>query len=64
MLKVTKWIESHFDNLCGSDSCVKDKPCLDTMQTEAIQKLKDGRQFMVAAIEAISTKYQNETKAG
>lgn len=44
--------------------CDNGKPCLDTMQNEAIQKLQEGRQFMTAAINAIGAKYHNETKVG
>lgn len=64
MLKITKWIETRLIGGHSLGKCVHDKPCLDTMQTEAIQKLKESRKFMIAAIDAISAKYQNETKAG
>lgn len=64
MLRITKWIEDRLGEGHSAAKCAQDKPCLDTMQTEAIQKLKESRKFMVAAIDAISAKYQNETKAG
>ncbi len=64
MLKITKWIESRFTGGDNMAKCAHQNHCLDTMQIEAIQKLKESRQFMIAAIDAISEKYQNETKAG
>lgn len=63
MLKITKWLEDHMPSNKGS-KCNNGKPCLDTMQNEAIQKLQEGRQFMTAAINAIGAKYHNETKVG
>ncbi len=39
-----------------------EKARLDSMQDEAIRKLKEGREFMVSAIESISSKYNNETE--
>lgn len=37
-----------------------EKARLDSMQEDAIRKLKEGREFMVSAIESISSKYNNE----
>lgn len=48
---------------CKNGSKDAAKPSLDTMQSEAIQKLKEGRQFMTEAINSIGAKY-NETKVG
>ncbi len=63
MLKITSWIESHMPS-SKPDCRIKDKSCLDSMQDDAIQKLKEGRRFMMSAIDAIGAKYHNETKAG
>lgn len=63
MSKITKWIESCIFNGAGTSNCSNGHVRLDTMQVEAIQKLKEGRQFMTDAVQAISAKYQNE-KAG
>lgn len=57
------WIEAHILSSKPLKTA-PDKPCLDTMQNEAIQKLKDGREFMMSAIDSISAKYHNENKAG
>lgn len=48
----------------STKSCVSEfeKARLDSMQDEAIRKLKEGREFMVSAIESISSKYNNETE--
>lgn len=60
MTKIAKWIEQQMPS-CKTDSKSSAKPSLDTMQSEAIQKLKEGRQFMTKAINSIGAKY-NETK--
>lgn len=60
MTKIAKWIEQQMPS-CKNGSKNSAKPSLDTMQSEAIQKLKEGRQFMTEAINSIGAKY-NETK--
>lgn len=61
MTIITNWISSHMPS---TKSCVSEfeKARLDSMQDEAIRKLKEGREFMVSAIESISSKYNNETE--
>ena len=56
--KIAKWIE---EQMPSCKTTKKAKPSLDTMQSEAIEKLKESRKFMTEAINSIGAKY-NETK--
>lgn len=63
MSKITKWLEQHMP----SSKPIKregDAGSLDTMQSEALKQLKEGRKFMTSAMDAICAKYHNEQKAG
>lgn len=63
-MSITNFLES----CMPSSKLSKKKDCgvsLDSKQNEAIQKLQEGREFMISAINAIGAKYNhNETKAG
>lgn len=63
MLKITKWLEGQMpsSNLAKKDS---DPGSLDTMQSEALKQLQEGRKFMTSAMDAICAKYHNEQKVG
>jgi hypothetical protein len=62
MLKITKWLEGQMPSSKPSKK-ENNKPCLDTMQVEALKQLQEGRQFMTSAMDAICAKYHNEQKA-
>lgn len=63
MLKVAKWLEQQMPSV-NKAKLNKEQPCLDTMQSEALDQLQKGRQFMVSAMDAICAKYHNEQKTG
>lgn len=61
MTKIASWIESYMPSnkpQAGNKAALE----LDSLQNDAIKQLKEGREFMVSAIESISSRYNNEQK--